>query len=240
MSRVQESGVSTVEEVSPRQSLAGARSFRLGGLANKVLRNLNDYGWTITLQKSLAHLVRRVYYRQVYRIYRIKLDAVPAAAYADPGNFAFKILTPQNLEMIAQVEDTAEWLRGQVGNRIAEGQMCLVALKGDRVAGFNLINLNVASLVLVNRSVKLRRGSAWSEHIAVLKEFRRSGLGALLRFKIFEALKSRGIHRLYGGTLRSNAAALKLTRAVGFQEIGEVHYRKFLTFEEWQFKRVRY
>jgi hypothetical protein len=64
--------------------------------------------------------------------------------------------------------------------------VCLVALAGERVAGFNLINLEQASLILVNRKKKLRPGCAWSEHIAVEKEFRKSGLGSQLRYRISE------------------------------------------------------
>ena len=209
------------------------------GLAHKVQRNLEDYGWRITVGKTLAYLVRWVYFQQVYRIYGIKLDATSVPERSDNFDFTFRLVTPQDLHLIAQVEDTAEWLRGHLTNRVASGQLCLVALDGEKVAGFNLINLEQASLILVNRKNKLRPGWAWSEHIAVQKAFRKSGLGSQLRYRIFEVLKSRGIRRLYGGTLRSNTASLKLSKAVGFKEICDIHYRKFLSFENWQFRRLR-
>jgi GNAT superfamily N-acetyltransferase len=208
-------------------------------LAHKFKRNLEDYGWRIAVQKTLAYLVRWVYFRQVYRIYEIKLNATKTPEFPANRKVTFRLLTPQDLDLIAQVENNAEWLRGQVKERIATGQLCLVALNGEKVAGFNLINLEQASLILVNREKKLRPGCAWSEHIAVQKEFRKSGLGSQLRYRIFEVLRSRGVRRLYGGTLRSNTASLRLTRSVGFKEICDIHYRKFLSFENWQFKRVR-
>lgn len=214
-------------------------SLRPSGLAHKVRRNLEDYGWHVTIKKALAYLVRWIYFQQVYRVYAINLDTIKESKYSGDHKFTFKLLTPQNLDMIAQVENTAEWLRGQVKGKITAGQSCLVALDGEKVAGFNLINFEQAFLILVNRKKKLRPGSAWSEHIAVKKEFRKSGLGALLRYRIFEVLRSRGIHRLYGGTLRSNTASLGLTRSVGFKEICDIHYHKFLSFKIWQFKRVR-
>jgi GNAT superfamily N-acetyltransferase len=239
MARNDKSAADTLREIPPDDHLLDMDSLRPSDLTHKVQRNLQDYGWHITLNKTLAYLVRWVYFRQVYRIYGIKLDAIKTPKYSDNHDFTFKLLTPQNLDMIVQVENTAEWLRGQVKERIAAGQLCLVALNGEMVAGFNLINLEQASLILVNRKRKLRPGAAWSEHIAVRKEFRRSGLGAQLRYRIFEVLKSRGIRRLYGGTLRSNTASLKLTRSVGFKEICDIHYRKFLTFKIWRFRRVR-
>ena len=209
------------------------------GLAHKVQRNLQDYGWHITVNKTLAYLFRSVYFRQVYRIYRINLDATKPPEDPSHPNFRFKILTTQNMEMIAQVENIAEWLRGRLTETIAAGQMCLVALDGDEVAGFNLINFDHATLVLVNLKKKLRRGFAWSEHIAVKKEFRKSGLGSQLRFRIFQELKRRGIRRLFGGTLRSNTASLSLARSVGFKEIGDIHYRKFFSIEKWWYTRIR-
>jgi GNAT superfamily N-acetyltransferase len=208
-------------------------------LAHKVQRNLEDYGLRITAGKTLAYLVRWIYFRQVYRIYGIKLDSCTAPEPSLNFDFSFKLVMPQDSHLIAQIENTAEWLRGTVKNRIAAGQLCLVALVGEKVAGFNLINLELASLILVHRKKKLRPGCAWSEHIAVLKGFRKSGLGAHLRYRIFEVLKSRGIRKLYGGTLRSNTASLKLSRAVGFREICDIHYSKFLSFRNWQFRRLR-
>ena len=217
----------------------GIGSTGLSGLAHKVHRNLQDYGWYITVQKTLAYLVRSVYFRQVYRIYSIKLEATKAPEDLSRHNFTFKILTTQNVDMIAQIETIAEWLRGRLTNALADGQLCLVALDGAQVAGFNLINFDRATLVLVNLKKKLRRDFAWSEHIAVRKEFRKTGLGSQLRLRIFQELKRRGIRRLYGGTLRSNTASLSLARSVGFKEIGDIHYRKFLHFEKWRYKRVR-
>jgi GNAT superfamily N-acetyltransferase len=214
-------------------------SGELGGLARKVHRNLQDYGWVITFTKILTYLVRSIYFRQVYRIYRINLENIEPSADSEKHTFTFKILTPQNVDMIAQIETLAEWLRGCLKETIAAGQLCLVALDGAEVAGFNLINFDKATLVLVNLENGLRAGCAWSEHIAVKRKFRKAGLGSQLRFRIFQELKKRGFRRLYGGTLPSNVASLSLARSVGFQEIADVHYRKLFSLEKWRYKRVR-
>jgi len=223
-----------VENHSPGIAAPG-----LGRLSHKVQRNLEDYGWQVAVKKSVAYLLRAVYFRQVYRLYRIDLDEARLPQDSNPHNFTFKILTVQNVGMIADVENVAEWLRGQLKQKIAAGQLCMVALDGDKIAGFNLINFRQATLILVNLRRKLRRGVAWSEHIAVNKEFRRTGLGSQLRYRIFEELRKRGFHRLYGGTLCSNTASLKLTRSVGFKEIGDIHYRKLFSFEKWRYNRLR-
>jgi GNAT superfamily N-acetyltransferase len=228
-----------LDKVPPQGSSPASAAPVLVDPARKLHRNLQDYGWRITLQKTLAYLVRAVYFQQVYRIYAIDLSTTKPIEDIKSSGFTFKILAPQNVDMIAQIENIAEWLRGDLTGAIAAGQLCLVALDGDKVAGFNLINFDHATLVLVNLTKKLRRDVAWSEHIAVQKEFRKTGLGSQLRFRIFQELKRRGIRRLYGGTLGTNIASLSLARSVGFKEIGDIHYRKFLSFQKWRFKRVR-
>ena len=237
--KLHKSGFDVLSGVPEENSVLGIASPGLDGLAHKVRRNFEDYGWRIALKKTVAYLVRSVYLQQVYRIYRINLDSIKLPDDYNKHNFTFKILTTQNVDMIAQVENIAEWLRGHLKERIAKGQLCLVALDGDNVAAFNLINFEQAILILVKLKKELRQGSAWSSHIAVKKEFRRTGLGSQVRYRIFEELKRRGIHRLYGGTLRSNTASLKLTRSVGFTEIVDIQYRKFLSFENWKYTRVR-
>jgi GNAT superfamily N-acetyltransferase len=234
-----ESESQMLSEVSAQDYRFGIASPGLSRLSRKVQRNLDDYGWRIVAEKSLAYLLRSVYFQQAYRIYRIDLNQARWPQDFSPHNFTFKILTLQNVSMIAEVENIAEWLRGQLKETIASGQLCMVALDGDKIAGFNLINFRRATLLLVNLQRKLRRGDAWSEHIAVKKEFRRTGLGSQLRYRIFEELRKRGFRRLYGGTLRSNTASLKLTRSVGFKEVADIHYHKLFSLERWRYQRFR-
>jgi len=181
----------------------------------------------------------RGFFRQAYRIYRIDLEDVAVTTDWNVYRLKFKILSPQDDNEIGQIEGIAEWVSGCLKAAISAGQPCLAAMDGDRVAGFNLIRLDHASLVLVNLTFRLHPGCAWSEHIAVRREYRRSGLGTQLRLRIFEELKRRGIRRLYGGTLVTNTASLSLARSVGFTEIADVHYRKIFSAEKWRYERVR-
>lgn len=238
-SRERSSGPCVLDPPPAKDAPSTHSSPELNGLLHKVQRNWEDYGWATAVKKTLAYLVRAVYFRQVYRIYRIKLaDAAPPME-GNVYDFKFRMLTPQDMDAIAQIEEIAEWLRGKLQSAIAAGQPCLVALDRGRVAGFNLIRMDRAPLILVNLTRKLHPNCAWSEHIAVQKEYRRSGLGGQLRLRIFQELKRQGVRRLYGGTLVNNAASLALARSVGFKEIADIRYRKFLAVEKWRYERVR-
>jgi GNAT superfamily N-acetyltransferase len=211
----------------------------VGFFVQKVQRNVDDYGWLVTAKKSIAHLFGIFYFEQVYRIYRIDLRATPVKEEFGGQNLTFRTLAPQDAVAIAQIEGTAEWLRGNLSKRLADGCLCLVAMDGEEVAGFNLIDFGKSFLSLVKLKKKLRMSQAWSEHIAVEKKYRRSGVASQLRYRIFEELRKRGVRWLYGGTLRYNTASLNLTRSVGFKEFVDIHYVQIFGFEYWRFVRVR-
>jgi GNAT superfamily N-acetyltransferase len=220
-------------------SLAAIASHPFANLSRKLRRNLEDYGWPRTAKRVVAHLAKVFYFQQVYRIYRITLDPDARDERFAESEFSFMTLSAQDAKTIAAIEEIAEWLRGRLRQKIASGQLCLVATTDDgRVAGFNLINFGEWLLDPINLRRKVRKGSAWSEHIAVTKPFRRRSVGSQLRCKVFDELRERRIRRLYGGTPRSNKASLRLASAVGFKEISDIHYRKILWFESWRFKRV--
>lgn len=133
----------------------------------------------------------------------------------------------------------AEWFADELGHKLAKGSLCLVALDGNRVAGFNVISFGSIYIPLLNMTRSFREGEAWSEHIGVHKDYRKMGLASQLRYRILAELKLRGIKRLYGGALRSNIASLKLARRIGFKEFADVYYRRICGVESRVYRRVR-
>lgn len=208
-------------------------------LARRIQRNVEDYGWWVTAKKSLANLLAPVYKRQVYRIYRKSLEVAQPQEESETNYFTFKILNPDDTCVIRQVENLVEFLRGELAEAIAAGDLCLAALHKDRLAGFNLITFGEVFIPVIEMKRVFRQGEAWSRQIAVHKDFRKRGLGSQLRYRVFDELRKRGIKRFYGGTLRSNVPALKLTRRVGFEEFVDVHYIKVFNSKTWRFRRVR-
>lgn len=212
---------------------------RLSLFVRKFQRNVEDYGWPVTLRKSLGYLFQTFYAHQVYRIYRIDLTEPRPSALCDEQGLSFRILDPDDHQAISQIEKVHEWLQGGLKESIRAGALCLVALQGEKVAGFNLIGFGEVFMPLVNKKRTFRKGDAWSEQIAVMKDFRQLGLGSQLRYRIFEELGSRGVKRLYGGALTSNVGSLKLARKVGFREIIDIHYFRILGRDIWRYKKVQ-
>ena len=91
-----------------------------------------------------------------------------------------------------------EWLKGKVASRLEAVGLCLVALDGERVAGFNLVSLGEGRIPLIGLRRDLRENEVWSDQITVSKNYRDKGLGSTLRYRIFKELKKRGVRRIYG------------------------------------------
>ena len=204
----------------------------------KFARNLHDYGIAITLRKSLGHLFGFLYDSTVYRIYGMDLDTSDIPQCRD-GGFVYRRIDPSDADCIRQIEAMEEWLEGRLLAKLVKGGLCLVAMDGNVVAGFNLVGFGEARMPLVNGKRNFRSGSAWSEQITVNNKYRGKGLGSELRYRMFEELKRLGYKKFYGGTLSNNQANLKLTRKVGFKEIADIRYMKLLTMKRWRLKRVR-
>ena len=206
-------------------------------IARKITRNVQDYGWAAAARKSLAHAFSAICEKRTYRVYKLNLRTVTLPPL-DSTNFSFKLLNHHDADAIAQIENMAEWLQGTLTEKIAHNDLCLVALDSQNVAGFNLITFGKVFIPLINRSRLFHRDTAWSEHIAVHKNYRKKGLASQLRYRIFAELRSRHIKTLYGGTLTSNEPALKLARKLGFREFVDVTYKKVLSFKMWRYERV--
>jgi RimJ/RimL family protein N-acetyltransferase len=208
-----------------------ARSFK------KLRRNYQDYGLGVTLGKTVQGLLAIVYESRTYRIYRIRLDRFTPDP-EDICDLELRLLDPAQDDLIDQVEQMEEWLLGKVRHELRTGSICLVALDDGKVAGFNLVSFGKVTMPLVKMTRVFRDNEAWSEQITVGRDYRGRGLAAILRLNVFRILKERGIKRFYGGTLPLNIANRKLSKKVGFQEIADINYRRFLNRRSWAFKRV--
>lgn len=210
-------------------------------LPRKLKRNVEDYGIYVALTKALLYLLRGILEKRTCRIYAIDLDQwEPNPTHR--SNFRFIVLTkgnPVENGVVKQIESTEEWLEGQIKKKLQMGGICLLAMDKDKVAGFNLIGFGQVYIPLLRITEELAENEAWSEQITILKDYRRRNLATDMRYRVFEELGSRGIKTFYGGTLKSNKAALGLARKVGFKELIDVHYLNILGHKLLRYENIR-
>jgi len=199
-----------------------------------------DYGWWITLKRTLAGTVLFPFFeRTVYRIFRTELHSIRVPEKDPPAGFEFRLLRPDDDSLIQQIENQAEWLAGTLKLRMSGRDACVVALHGSEVVGFNLIAFGGVYIPLLHATRKFRSGNAWSEHLAVRADYRRKGIASSLKYRISGELRQCGVKRLYGGSRHTNLPALELARKLGCVEIAEVEYVRIFTIRTWRCHRVR-
>ena len=203
----------------------------------KVRRNIQDHGLLITIRKATSFLLRPFYEHATYRLYKIDLKHTRTSS-CDINGIEFRLLDASDREVIRQIENTSEWLDGSVERRLKDGAVCIAAIDHEKLAGFNLISFGDVYMPLIRRHHRFRPREAWSEQIAVSKDFRKKGLGVSLRLRIFSELHRRGYQSLYGGALADNIPSLKLAERVGFREFVDVDYTRILTSRNWHYKRI--
>lgn len=203
----------------------------------KIRRNYSDYGLSVTIKKVFKELLHPIYLSRKYRIYVADLKKVDIPPIHH-GTYTFRKLRPDETVIIKTIEAMEEWLRNQVAERIRNGAVCIIALDGEQLAGFNLISFDDIYIPLINRRKTMGKHEAWSDQITVSKQYRGKGLGKTIRYAAMNRLREMNIKMFYGGTLSDNHPSLGLARSVGFQEILEVKYCKILGKKIWKNRKV--
>ena len=203
----------------------------------KVIRNFENYGFMITLQKMIMNFIKPLFNNVAYRFYRIDLNTIQTKP-VEREDFQFKLLCNKDLDLIQQIEQMEEWLEDILQEKLNSGSICLVALNGQNVAGFNLVSFGQVYIPLIEKWRTFKVNEAWSEQITVHKNYRRRGLASDIRYLIFHELKSRGIGFFYGAALKNNHGSLRLACKVGFALIYDLHFVKFFGIKKWSLHRI--
>lgn len=119
-------------------------------------------------------------------------------------------MTDDHVPQIAALEKTIfsdPWSENSVAYELTNPlSMWLVALDGDRVAGY------IGSQSVIDMADMM--------NVAVAEDYRRQGIGEKLVNALIGALKSRGIIALLLEVRASNLSAQKLYEKLGFRQVG--------------------
>ncbi len=208
-------------------------------LIKKFKRNLTDYGFLIAVKKMILYPFEKVYKKKDYLIYKKDLKQYSPNNKTNPL-FQYKFYDSHNMDdqIVKQILSMEEWLVDKMESIIKNGGLCVVALDGTNVAGFNLVSFNKVYMPLVELNKNFRKHQAWSEQITVSKNYRKQGLGSILRYKMFNELQSRGYKSLYGGTMWDNWSNIELSKKVGFQIFAKISFKRLFNNKQYTYHRI--
>jgi len=205
----------------------------------KFKRNLTDYGFLIAVKKMILFPFTDIYKKKDIYVYKKDLTKYEPVEKTNPA-FEYVFFEKNNItESVSnQLIAIEEWLFDKL-NLILDNQgICLAAMDGDTVAGFNLVSFNEIYIPLVELKRTFRKNQAWSEQISVKKVYRKKGLGSILRYKMFNELKARGNKSLYGSTMTDNISNIELSKKVGFEIFAKIGFKRLLNRKNYTFEKV--
>jgi len=205
----------------------------------KFKRNLTDYGFLIAVKKMILFPFTDIYKKKDIYVYKKDLTKYEPVEKNNP-TFKYVFFEKDNItESISnQLIGIEEWLFGKLDKILDNDGICLAAMDGDTVAGFNLVSFNEIYIPLVELKKKFRKNQAWSEQISVKKEYRKKGLGSILRYKMFNELKARGNKALYGSTMTDNISNIELSKKVGFEIFAKISFKRVFNSKKYKFEKV--
>ena len=200
-------------------------------------RNLYNFGLLITLKKTFYFIIKPLYKKLTYKIYIIGLNNINQQRISN-NNFVYKFVNKDDKIIIKQIEDMEEWLQNRIIEKLNSNCICLAAMDKNSVVGFLIANLNEMNIPWINFKKKLRANECYGEQITINKKLRRIGLAALLRLRVFEELKKKGITKFYVGIPAWNKIIRKSINNFGFNYLVDISYVRFITCKGLQFSRT--
>jgi ribosomal protein S18 acetylase RimI-like enzyme len=187
----------------------------------------------------ITYPFEKIYRRKDYLIYKKDLRKYVPNEKTNPS-FEYKFYDSHNLDkkVTDQILAMEEWLTDKMESILKYGGLCITALDGEKVAGFNLVSFNEVYVPLLELNKKFRKDQAWSEQITVSKDYRKHGLGSILRYKMFNELKKRGYRSLYGGTMWDNWSNIELSKKVGFEIFVKVSFKRLFNNKKYTYYRI--
>jgi GNAT superfamily N-acetyltransferase len=132
-----------------------------------------------------------------------------------------------------------EWLQGEIRNRLSTNGICMVVVRENKVAGFNLATVGEGIIPLLRLRVTTAPDEAWSEQITIAREHRQKGLGSQLRKRFYSELAVRGIKALYGHRQIWNIASEKSARKYTSHTLVRAKYIRVLNYKRLKYFRKK-
>jgi GNAT superfamily N-acetyltransferase len=203
----------------------------------KITRNLYYFGLWITIKKAYYFLLKPVYRRLTYEIYFIDLNNLNQPPISN-DDFVYKLVNKDDQVIIKQIEDMEEWLQNRIIDMLNNNCICLAALDNDIVAGFLIANPEEINVPWMRYKKILRANECYGEQLTVNKKYRRMGLAATLRLKVFDEILKRGITKFYIGIPNWNKIIKKSVNKFGFTYLADVSYLRVITCSGLRFSRT--
>ena len=144
-----------------------------------------------------------------------------------PGEIAFRLATPADLERLPPLGRRGHMYRQQVGR---DGDWLFVACDGDRILATRLISKALPRYGLLSKAVLLTPSQVWGTDLFCLPKYRGRGIARRLMRFTNQYLASLGYAECLYSVAPTNAVSLRLQLDLGAEPISYVSHRRLLLY----------
>jgi GNAT superfamily N-acetyltransferase len=193
----------------------------------KLNRNIKDYGLVASIKKSCPYIFRTIYDNRSWFV--TKVDFAIGNTLRNPLNsFDFRLIQENDSEIIGEIENLEEWLKGKVGEMLSDNHMCVVAFDRDRLIGFYLGGFKEHLIPNTKVKLLLNKNEALGVQITVKKDYRGAGLATDLRRTFYKEVQAIGIKKVFGYVATHNKSSLNSAKKVQATVLGILSYSRVL------------
>ena len=211
---------------------------RLRNLKRKLRRNFYDYGFFVCLKKSLLYVFGIFYKNEVQTIYAIDINK-DFRTPSDNNHFIFKMVNPDDSEVLCQIEIMEEWLEGKLKSKLLTNGICFAFLDSARLIGFYLANKGDIIIPRLRLKLIMRPDEVWGEQITIHRDLRCKGLATDLKHRAYSELRNSGIKTIFGHSAAYNIASLKTVEKFHPNKAYKVNYLQIFNSNKVEFTEIR-
>lgn len=202
--------------------------------AKRIPYRFQEEGIPQTLWLIFQLLFGVIYRKEVVLVFSRDLSSTQFSdAPENPDGLSINLLTAIEIDDLLSVSYSS---RGEILNRLAEGDLCLVAHLNGRVVHYSWLTAKIQYAWELERSIDLKPGQYYLYNCRTVRIFRGRGIyKAVIARALDETLKRNG-RSLAALVKRGNANSLKAFHALGFEIVQEISFQRLGTNRQYKEK----
>jgi hypothetical protein len=211
-----------------------SRFYQLFYRIGRIRYRFQEEGALQTFQLIFQFLLGVICRRETVLIFSRDLDSVPLSGVHDhPEGLSVSLLTTEKIGELLPVSYTS---REEVLDRLAEGDLCLVACLQGRIVHYSWLTSKNPYAWEIERTINLKDGQFYLYNCRTVRVFRGHGIYKAVIAKALEESSKRNGRSLTALVTRSNIDSQKAFHAMGFEVIQEIIFRRIGTNRQYKEK----
>ncbi len=200
----------------------------------RIRYRFQEEGIPQTLWLIFQFLLGVVYRKETALIFSRDLDSVPlSSAPGHPEGLSVSLLVAEKIGELLAVSYTS---REEVWDRLAKGDLCLVACLEGRIVHYSWLTSKNPYAWEIERVINLQQGQFYLYNCRTVRAFRSRGIYKVVIARALEETSKRNGRSLAALVTRGNDNSQKAFHAMGFEIIQKIFFQRLGTNRQYKEK----